>query len=476
MQELKSNQLLRLIDSRFHPYIKGDEFTCKQIDPRTIDFTKRVDILVKVKLIESYVAKDFELFNYYKGLYLKTISLFTDGSFIEPGDSNKKSESDYVSKFLSLYESIKNNGFNFSDGVIPFSHGIPLDGAHRIAIAYVIGLQLPIVELDINPVDYGIKFFSERAGDDEIDAELVELTLDFYSDIRLAVIWPKASLDLNEVKALFKTSLIFYKSLKLNENGLNNLCISAYKDEAWSGDASNQWAGSWAKSSLCYSDSDTTIVLFRPEFSGQDIEIKNSLREKNDGSKHCMHSTDYPYDTRNLSKCTFFRRSELYLNRIQLSELSALKKQIAISGEENDLIVGSSFMSVLGIRESNDIDTLNIDGKGSHNEYINYYSGSVRVLGIKSVYYFLGVKFLDLDEIKKFKIKRAEKKDTDDLKLIDSFFNNELNSINSILLVNKRKFMQSIQSNKRRTILASLNVLKSIGIYNFIRKIYHFCR
>ncbi|HFQ5395552.1 TPA: hypothetical protein ACGUP1_004377 [Vibrio vulnificus] len=476
MQESKSNQLLRLIDSRFHPYITGDEFTCKHIDPRTIDFTKRVDILVKIRLIESYVAEDLELFNYYEDLYLRTIGLFTDGSFIEPGDSNKKSKSDYVSNFLSLYESIKSNGFNFSDGVIPFSHGIPLDGAHRIAVAYVIGLQLPIVELDINPVDYGIKFFSERAGDDDIDAELVELILDFYSDIRLAIVWPKASLDLNEVKALFKTSLVFYKSLKLNENGLNNLCINAYKDEAWSGDASNQWAGSWAKSSLCYSDSDTTIVLFRPQFAGQDIEIKNSLREKNDGSKHCMHSTDYPYDTRNLSKCTFFSRSELYLNRIQLSEFSALKKHITINGKESDLIVGSSFMSVLGIRESNDVDTLNIDGTGSHNEYIDDYSGTVRVLGIKSVYCFLGVNFLDLDEVKKFKIKRAENKDIDDVKLIDSFFKNELNSLSSILLVNKRKFMQSIQRNKRKMILASLNVLKSLGIYDLIRKIYHFCR
>ncbi|EDK29034.1 hypothetical protein VSWAT3_10616 [Vibrionales bacterium SWAT-3] len=473
MLKLENSKLLSLVDSRFHPYLQGDDLPCSYLDVKRIDYTKRVDILVKIKLLESYDSGCLDLLEYYKELYLETIYLFTDGSFVEPGDSNKKSKNDYVSSFISLYENIREQGFNFSDGVIPISNGVPLDGAHRVAIAYVLNIELPVVEIDIKPVNYGIEYFSERDAKNHIQSPLIDILTDFFDDIRIAIIWPKAKLGFSDVKSLFGESYVFSKSLNLNENGLNNLCVSAYKDESWAGDLRNNWDGSWAKSSLCYSNDATSVVLFRPLYKGQDLEIKNALREKNFGSKHCIHSTDFKYDTQNLSKCTFSKNSEQYLNNIQLSKFSALKKEIEVEGLCGDIIVGSSFMAVLGIRKNNDIDTLNLQGSGSHNDYISYYSSAVNILRFKSIYRFLDVDFLDLDEIRIFKNNRCEKKDIDDIKLIDLFFKGNSKSLTSKLLVKKREVTQSFQRKRRRTILVLVDILKKVGLFHTVRNIYH---
>ncbi|ENM5860097.1 hypothetical protein NTE23_004068, partial [Vibrio mimicus] len=152
MKILSKNDALKLIDSRFHDKVIDTTLISSEINAREIDFSKRVDILLKIELIRAYSTCDNDLFEYYKKLYFETISLFTDNTFIEPGDTNKKSPSDYISIFTDLYDNVKKDGFNFSIGVIPFSGGTPLDGAHRIAIAYLLNANISIIDIGSSSV------------------------------------------------------------------------------------------------------------------------------------------------------------------------------------------------------------------------------------------------------------------------------------------------------------------------------------
>lgn len=125
MKVLSKDETLKLIDSRFHDKVIGTTFISSEINAREIDFSKRVDILLKIELIKAYAACDNDLFEHYKKLYFETISLFTDNTFIEPGDSNKRSPSDYIGIFIELYDNVKNMVLIFQEELFHFQEGLP---------------------------------------------------------------------------------------------------------------------------------------------------------------------------------------------------------------------------------------------------------------------------------------------------------------------------------------------------------------
>lgn len=474
MNVLSKDEALKLIDSRFHDKIIDSELICSEINVREIDFSKRVDILLKIELIKAYSTCDNDLFEYYKELYFETISLFTDNTFIEPGDANKKSPSDYISIFTDLYDNVRNDGFDFSIGVIPFSRGTPLDGAHRIAIAYLLNYNVSIIDIGASPVDYGISYFNHRGASDILISELVSLLLKYEKKIRAAIIWPAVKIDLKTVVDSFGGTFVFSKRLSLNENGVNNLCVSAYKNEPWIGDYKNNWHGAKGKSTYCYAENDTTIIIFKPSYVGQDLEIKNQIRSLCGGTKHCIHSTDDNEDTLQIASCTFPVNSEKYLNAINLKEISKLMSHLFQKNIMHHIITGSSFMGVLGIRNSSDIDTISLDQKGDHNIYKHMFSKKIESLFSIGVchYEFLGLKFLSLEETLFFKKQRNEKKDSDDIKLINMFLSNKTKKFYDMLLILKTRFRQKIRRLKFFLIQKFIFILKKTHLFNLVKRVY----
>ena len=116
-------------------------------------------------------------------------------------------------------------------------------------------------------------------------------------------------------------------------------------------------------------------------------------------------------------------------------------------GEKKRTITGSSFMGVLGIRNSSDIDTISLDQKGDHNIYKHMFSKKIESLFSIGVchYEFLGLKFLSLEETLFFKKQRNEKKDSDDIKLINMFLSNKTKKFYDMLLILKTRFRQKIR-------------------------------
>ena len=82
-------------------------------------------------------------------------------NFYEP-DGRKNSPKDFIEEFNTLIDNIKScNGLNKT--IIPISTtGIPIDGAHRIAISLYLNLEIKYCVFDLLDGKYDEIFFLQR--------------------------------------------------------------------------------------------------------------------------------------------------------------------------------------------------------------------------------------------------------------------------------------------------------------------------
>ena len=92
-------------------------------------------------------------------IYLSHIKAFNN--FFEP-DGRKNSKDDFIKSFNSLIESVKTCN-NLDKTIIPISTtGIPIDGAHRIAISLYFDLEIQYCVFDLLDGKYDEIFFLQR--------------------------------------------------------------------------------------------------------------------------------------------------------------------------------------------------------------------------------------------------------------------------------------------------------------------------
>lgn len=116
----------------------------------------RYDIYIKYFYVKSYVEKS----NYMlaKRIYLSNIKSFNN--FKEP-DGRKVCKRDFIINFNNLINSIRNE--KKIKTIIPISKtGIPIDGAHRIAICLYFNINIPFVVFDLLDGKYDKEFFENR--------------------------------------------------------------------------------------------------------------------------------------------------------------------------------------------------------------------------------------------------------------------------------------------------------------------------
>ena len=117
----------------------------------------RFDIFVKYYYVKSYI-ENYDL-KEAKKIYLSHIKAFNN--FHEP-DGRKNNAKDFIIKFNSLIENIKSCK-NLDKTIIPISTtGIPIDGAHRIAIALYFDLKIQYCVFDLLDGKYDEIFFLQR--------------------------------------------------------------------------------------------------------------------------------------------------------------------------------------------------------------------------------------------------------------------------------------------------------------------------
>lgn len=159
IQTISSVQLKELLDNDyiFNLISHRNKIIVYSTNPINLLSKYRFDIFVKYYYVKSYI-EDYDL-KEAKKIYLSHIKAFNN--FHEP-DGRKNNAKDFIIKFNSLIENIKSCK-NLDKTIIPISTtGIPIDGAHRIAIALYFDLKIQYCVFDLLDGKYDEIFFLQR--------------------------------------------------------------------------------------------------------------------------------------------------------------------------------------------------------------------------------------------------------------------------------------------------------------------------
>ena len=156
IQTISSVQLKELLDNDyiFNLISHRNKIIVYSTNPINLLSKYRFDIFVKYYYVKSYI-ENYDL-KEAKKIYLSHIK-----AFHEP-DGRKNNAKDFIIKFNFLIENIKSCK-NLDKTIIPISTtGIPIDGAHRIAIALYFDLKIQYCVFDLLDGKYDEIFFLQR--------------------------------------------------------------------------------------------------------------------------------------------------------------------------------------------------------------------------------------------------------------------------------------------------------------------------
>lgn len=159
VQTISLNQFENLLDNEyiFNLIPHRDKINIYRTSPINLLSNYRFDIFVKYYYVKSYI-ENYNL-NEATEIYLSHIKAFNN--FHEP-DGRKNNANDFIIKFNSLIENVKSCK-NLYKTIIPISTtGIPIDGAHRIAIALYFDLKIQYCVFDLLDGKYDEIFFLQR--------------------------------------------------------------------------------------------------------------------------------------------------------------------------------------------------------------------------------------------------------------------------------------------------------------------------
>lgn len=159
VQTISLNQLKELLDNEYIYNLipHRDKINVYKTSPINLLSKYRFDIFVKYYYVKSYI-ENYDLSEATK-IYLSHIKAFNN--FYEP-DGRKNSSNDFIKSFNYLIDNIKSCN-NLDKTTIPLSTtGIPIDGAHRIAVSLYFNLEIKYCVFDLLDGKYDETFFLQR--------------------------------------------------------------------------------------------------------------------------------------------------------------------------------------------------------------------------------------------------------------------------------------------------------------------------
>lgn len=189
------------------------DYPIEWIDPRTLLVSERLDLVAKIKYIESRESGHISPF--VRDCYVKHIEAFSFGTFHEGGSMEKDSIEKYFTAFDELIDTIKESGFDVSQSVIPVGRdNILLDGAHRVAVAIYFNMKLPVIRLPEAMVKYDAGYFRKRLLDERCLDYLLFEYAKLKGRVHLAYIspalYPKYSLTKKMKKMIAQDGKLLY--------------------------------------------------------------------------------------------------------------------------------------------------------------------------------------------------------------------------------------------------------------------------
>lgn len=420
--------------------------------------------------------------------YKEHIKAFSLGSFSEPGNDNKNSIDRYVSDFRDIFHAIEKYGFDDTRSLVPLANdGSILNGAHRASASIFLKKNVSAIKTNLPPENYDYLFFKKRGVADEMLDAAAQEFIEYDDTCFLALVWPAAKGRDAELDRIIP-KVVYKKNVKLNFNGAHNLLSKAYKNEIWLGPQVSNFPGIRSKLTACFPDfSDVRIFVFQADSIDDVLIIKENIRKIYGIGKHAVHITDNKNETIELSRYLLNDNSIEFLNYgmpnrfiFVQEKIDYFKSQVASNSSEiEDYVLDSGMvMMVYGLRQASDIDYLSISclfGCGEiehHDKELEYHGVDENDLVDNPKYYFWyeGVKFICLHQLKILKENRGDKKDKVDLLLIKEVgisrgWGKRISEFKYLYYYNLARMKNNF---KGRLVLG----LKFFGAYEFARGLY----
>jgi len=481
--------------SRIEPFIydKLDKEQYEFFEDKAIKLLtwNRLDLGFKLNYLE---LKD-KVPNYAKDIYHQDIKSQTLGTFEEFGNKNKDSFEEYVKHFDTIYNNIKQNGFNSENSFVPLSdRNTIINGAHRVASLIYLEEKVKAVKLELPIMTCDYKYFFERNVPEYIIEAAVLKFIEYSENTFIAFLWPSGSHNLNESVTKF-SKIIYKKSIKLDVKGAFNLLYHLYSHMSWVGNSENDYQGIKQKLIECFPTfSPFTMIAFQSNSIEDVKQIKSGVRSINNIGFSSIHITDTKEEAISISQLLLNENGLHYLtfgNPTKfLSVEHCLNKYINLiernNIDKNSIVLdGSVVLALYGLRKNNDLDyissvelkslelTSNID---SHDDVLVYHQVDKQELiyNPKYYFYFKGIKIVSLKQVYHMKNCRGETKDIHDCKMMDAYISDNRLALSLIRI--KQYYYYSKIKFKIRFKNVLFRFLKKLKLYNFVRMIFNYIK
>ncbi len=432
------------IDSFFKEMYKLDKekfIKEKEISARDLIVSERIDLVAKIKYIESIENKYNT--NFFTNLYKESINCFSDGTYKEPGNKSKCNFNEYIDTFDNLIDDIKKNGFDNKKSIVPISKdSIILDGSHRTAICAYYNKKIKAASFDVIGKKYDLDYFQKKCMIQKYRDYLCLEYSKMKDNIYAICVWPRCPKDYyeeidKEIKSNFK--VIYKKEISFTYKGLRNFLIQIYNNDSWIGSIDDNYKGIDFKLNNCFGDNNTYFYVIEEKDIKKLNSFKTRIREKVGIGNHSMHTSDNKSESikilnmiLNNNTINFLNNADIYKYKDKIKELNELKKKFVKNKINSNKLVldGSIVLTLYGLRVNRDIDVIVSDDElknvekiiDVHNDELKLYNKTVDdiIYNPDSYFYFDDLKFISLELLKYKKEKRGEKKDKKDIDLINT--------------------------------------------------------
>ena len=310
MEYINKNNLKNLIEPSLYHLLDSDNYEVFELDSKELISPNRLDLIYKIRFLREINKKN----NYATKCYLEHIRSFNFGRYFEIGNPKKNSAKKFLSIFKEIDKNIELCGFDPNKSIIPLAKdGTILNGSHRVASSIVRNKKVSCIKLSCDPCIYNYSFFVNRLVNKAWLEDMILNYLNESNHYSVAIVWPRANINNDKLKKFFK-KIIYFKEIKVNINGLDQLIKIVYKDEEWINKKKN-YTGSMLKTTQCYRiNSPIKLIIFESKSPDYNLKVKSQIRDLCKVGNHSIHTTDNNSDSIRIARILLNKNSINFIN------------------------------------------------------------------------------------------------------------------------------------------------------------------
>lgn len=393
--------------------------------------SSRLDLIIKYHYAKHFLSESHHL-QFYRELYSSHIRAF-NGYFED--SPRKESLEDFLSAFHVLISNMAKHGFSGQEEPLLVNRDAQLiDGAHRLATAASLGLQVPTRVTTVQ-APYDDNFFRRKGLSEWAIREAIRLRIRDNPWARLLIAYPIAhsltSQRIRETASMAGVVIGSVSERRVTLNALANIKRMAYESELhdWIGRDEDGFAGAHAHARQSGGSGKLRVFALHVDSPDALVEAKERLRAEVGVGNFSIHTTDSHAEACALGDVLFSTNGYDLLHRRNAqrdcakfnSLVDSLSSELRERGISSDdlILVGSAPMGLLAIRAPRDLDFLatisdsrdwNLTCADSHSEYLEWYgtAGNKLIADPRLHYWFRGVKVIATQPFLKMKAIRRE--------------------------------------------------------------------